>query len=254
MTRPHAALAVFETQAQVSQNLRTMQAKIAEAAGKAQLVVFSEMALSGFVLSGRDAQTDLSFAVAADGAEIGLLRESARSHGVWVAFGFLERAHGQLFDSALLLDDAGRTRLHYRRISPTWHWPDAPATFEEGHTVPVAVTPFGRVAFLICGDAFCSEALARLRDGRPTLLLLPLARGFDEDAPNIDSWRAEHQLYADALRDLVPTTLAINSLGAGMVGGAFRAEAGSVRETLPLNVNDLMIVDLPTPHARKEFA
>lgn len=178
------------------------------------------------------------------GPEVEQLRLAARALGLWVGFGLLERAGQRLHDAALLLSPTGQTALHYRRISPGWRWPDAGPDHQEGTEVPVAVTPFGRVVFLLCGDAFEPEVAALAQAARPDLLLFPFARGFDEDAPDVAAWRQEPQVYAEALAEVAPLTLAVNSLGQGMVGGAFVLASGVVHAVQAIHAPGLLLTDL----------
>jgi len=236
---------MFNSATNLRTNLHRMRTAIQEAAAVgAHLVVFAEAALTGWAHTGRDAGADRALALAVDSMEVGGLREAARRHGVWVALGLLEHSGELLFDAALLLDPQGETRLHFRRLSPGWRWPDASSSYREGTEMLTAQTPFGRVAFLLCGDAFWPEARALAREARPDLLLLPFARGFDEDAPDGAAWQTEPEAYAATLADVAPVTLAVNSLGLGMVGGAFAVERGRVTARWPTETSGLLLYDL----------
>jgi predicted amidohydrolase len=240
-----AALATFVTAPESSQNLARMLERLHEAASAgAALVVFAEAAPTGWVHTGRDAENDRGLAWTVCGPEVEQLRSAARALGLWVGFGLLERAGQRLHDAALLLDSGGQTALHYRRVSPGWRWPDASPEYQEGTEVPVAVTPFGRVVFLLCGDAFAPGVAALAQAARPDLLLLPFARGFDEDAPDVAAWQQEPQMYAETLAEVAPVTLAVNSLGQGMVGGAFVLASGVVHAVQAIRAPGLLLIDL----------
>ncbi|MPY65909.1 carbon-nitrogen hydrolase family protein [Deinococcus sp. SDU3-2] len=240
-----AALVVFPTAPDLAGNLGRIEAAVQDAAlAGASLAVFAETALTGWAHTGRDADTDRPLALEVRGPELVRLREVAYRYGIWLAFGLLERDGDALYDAALLLDPQGETRLHFRRLSPGWRWPDAGPAYREGTAVPTAPTPFGRVAFLLCGDAFSPEAVALARAAQPDLLLLPFARGFDEDAPDAVAWQDEPQVYAEALAGAAPVTLAVNSLGAGMVGGAFVLKRGRVAARWPIQTPGLLLHDL----------
>lgn len=243
-----AALATFDTQPQPDRNLTVMLDLMTQAtSGGAQLIVFAEAALSGFVFTGRDADADHTLAVAVDGPELGQLIHAARQLHLWVALGFLERQGEHLFDAAVLIDPARGVVLHYHRVSPGWRWPDAPAEYCDGQTVPSVATPFGRVALLLCGDAFHAGAAALATAQRPDLLLLPFARGFDEDAPTEAAWTQERQLYAETLARIAPRSLAVNALGPTHVGGAFHTCGPDVIDFQSLHRPGLLFVDWEHP-------
>ena len=133
-----AALAVHRVTADRAATLCGMAALAHEAADAgARLVLFSETALTGFVASG-DPVRDLPLAEPIPGPATDALGALARRRGIWLGFGTYERerswlgtrARGvdRLYDAAVLLGPDGAVRLHYRRVTPQWHWPsDDPA-------------------------------------------------------------------------------------------------------------------------------
>lgn len=86
----------------------------------ADLVLFPEMALSGFLHDGVPAH-DYQLAVEIGGEETDRLSGLARDCAIYLAIGLLERQGSHLYDSALLFGPDGRLLLVYRRISPAWH-------------------------------------------------------------------------------------------------------------------------------------
>jgi predicted amidohydrolase len=78
------------------------------------------------------------------------LCEMARRHGVFLCAGLDERAGESLYDSAVLVDDAGKVLLKHRKIILLSELMTPP--YSAGEEVQVAQTRFGRVGVLICAD------------------------------------------------------------------------------------------------------
>lgn len=197
-----AWLVVHSVLAPKDATLERMLAWIEAAAGAgAGLVIFSEAALTGLTATG-DPPHDLALAEPVPGPASALLGAAARRWRLFVGFGLYERAGAALFDSAVLLGPDGDIALHYRRINRSWHERDLdPAVYREGTGVPVIATPFGRVAVVICGDVFDARVSEALAAGCPDILVVLIARGFDDDAPNETAWEtSEIEVYRQRVR------------------------------------------------------
>ena len=137
---------------------------IAEAARQgADLVVFPESYLPAFpvwaALWAPMYNHDLfarmvANSVAVPGPEIRMIATEARRRGVFVSFGISEKSPisaGCIWNSNLLIDDAGRIINHHRKLVPTFFeklvW--APG---DGAGLQVSDTRIGRIGMLICGE------------------------------------------------------------------------------------------------------
>ncbi len=221
-----AALCIHRIADHLGQNLATVLEMSARAAGAgADLVLFAEAALSGLFITD-DPAHDLPLGQAVPGPGADRLAAAARDHRIWLVLGILERAADQLYDAALLFAPDGRIVLHYRRIRPHWHSRHAdPAVYCQGSELGVAETPFGQCAFLICGDLFGDALIQQVRAQHVDLLLVPIARDFDEDVPDLAPWH-RHEKYAYAQRALlasVPMLLTNYLADYPGYGGAFGA-------------------------------
>lgn len=147
------ALCMHRVQSERAGNLATLVAMPREAADKGvALVRFAETALTGLGATG-DPAHDLLLGEPVPCPTTTALAEVARACRIWIGLGLYERADHRLYDAAVLLAPAGVAALHYCRIDPHWHRPrNDPTVYPKGNAVPVAVTPFGRCAFLLCGD------------------------------------------------------------------------------------------------------
>jgi predicted amidohydrolase len=149
-----------------------------EACGRgAELVVFPEMATSGYVWS--NAAEVLPHAELRRGPTFRALSERARHHGAWVVCGLPERFHPpgmrepsgrpavRLYNSALVLSPDGALATCYRKVllfeaDETWA--------EPGWRRAVCPTPFGRLAPGICMDLNDPRFIRHLFQGRADVL------------------------------------------------------------------------------------
>jgi predicted amidohydrolase len=117
---------------------RERSVALAASSGPADLVVFPEMALTGYVFASREEA--LAVSEEAQGETFEAWSQLAVSLGAWVVGGFLERDRDRLFNSALVIDDEGRLASVYRKTmlyvaDRGWaHRGDTPyARFETAH-------------------------------------------------------------------------------------------------------------------------
>ena len=221
-----------------------------------ELLLFPEAALTGLILSD-DFSRDRLLGLNLNSAELTQIRKKAASTGIWVALGFLELHEAILYDSAILISDGGEVVLHYRRISKGWRHPKAnPDEYGSGDAYTYAETPWGRVAFLICGDLFDMPQLAA--DVFPDLLLLPYARCFPESLMETtheyqqEEWdRAELPAYLAQVKSIGVPTLMTNYIAplemeGGSFGGAYVLDHDAkILASLPLYREGVLVCDIP---------
>jgi predicted amidohydrolase len=130
------------------ENLQRAARLIAEAAGNgARVIVLPEAMDLGWTHS---SARELAGAIP-DGPTCSMLRESARRHGVYICSGLIEAAGGRVFNSAVLIDPAGRVVLQHRKLNELDVGRDL---YGPGDRLGIAETGFGRVGLMICADAF----------------------------------------------------------------------------------------------------
>ena len=163
-----AALAVHQISEHPETTLdRIVQTVHQSADAGADLVLFGEAAITGFIMND-DPGHDLPLEQQIPGPATDVLSDVAQKRGVWIATGLYERVHEHLYDSAVLLCLGGDIALKYRRIDPHWHGRDAdPLVYKQGSAVGKVATPFGTIAFLICGDLFDDNLVRQVRELRP---------------------------------------------------------------------------------------
>ncbi len=246
------ALAVNYVLPDADANLEAIVRMTEEAAREgAELVLFPEAALTGLINNG-DPEHDLPLGQPIPGPVTDSLAAVACRLGIYLAIGLLEREGHRLYDSAVLLTPEGGIVLRYRRRQPQWHGRDAdPAVYRQGEEVAKCETPLGSFAFLICGDLFDDNIVARVRDLRPDWLLFPFARCFDDGSWDRQRWEREEQAaYVERVRLVRITTLMTNyladsSLDGGSFGGALVVGGdGKVLASLRLGEVGILVADL----------
>jgi predicted amidohydrolase len=157
-------------------NLARIENAVAEAAGMgAQIACIPETAIYGWVnpdahhrahpIPGEDSQR---------------LCELARRHRIHLCVGLDEKDGENLYDSAILIDDAGRILLKHRKIILLGELMTPP--YSPGQDVVIARTKFGKIGVLICADTHEQPILERMARLKPDLLLVPYGYAEKEEA------------------------------------------------------------------------
>lgn len=134
--------------ADVRANLALHAAAVHDAAQQgAELVVFPELSLTGYVLGEAVAEV----AAPLDGPAMRELREMSRDAAI--VAGFVEDAPcGRLFNSAAFLDRGEIVHVHRKVYLPSHGLFDEARHFAQGERIRAFDTRFGRVGMLVCRD------------------------------------------------------------------------------------------------------
>ncbi|MFZ2950404.1 MAG: nitrilase-related carbon-nitrogen hydrolase [Desulfuromonadaceae bacterium] len=165
----------------VAENLAIIEAEIATAqATGADLIVFPELALSGYFL--KDLVPEVARRI--DAPEI--LRLIELSKGISIAIGFVEETDDyHFFNSALYLEEGAIRHLHRKVYLPTYGLFDEQRYLARGEAFRAFDTKFGRFGMLICEDMWhLSASYILAMDGATALICLSSspARGIEGDA------------------------------------------------------------------------
>lgn len=249
----YVALAVHRVTRDRKDTLRRLVEHLHDAADRhADLVVFSETALTGFVATDNPI-SDLRLGEPIPGPTLEVLAAAARNRGIWVCLGLYERDGGVLYDAAILLDSDGQVHLKHRRSDGRWHFRGADTSvYGKGAGPAIAETPWGAIGLLLCGELMSNHHVDAVRRLAPKYLLVPFARGYDEDAPDDSSWYEDNlPSYAAQAQAVGATTLMVNYLnqdgnhGNGCFGGAIAIDKdGVVLEHKPLHEEGLLLVEV----------
>lgn len=107
------------------------------------------------------------------GADSDRIAELARKHKLMIAIGLDETDVGKLYDSAILVDKAGKLLWKHRKINVLPELMTPPYAQGRPEDIGVVDTEFGRLAVLICADTFTDAYLERLKALKPDLMLVP---------------------------------------------------------------------------------
>lgn len=215
----------------------------------AELILFSEAAVTGLV-NDDNPKHDLSLGEEIPGPVTTVLSQFCIKNQVWLGIGLFERSEDGLYDSAILIAPDGNIALKYRRIQPHWHGNVNPAVYHQGSEISVAQTPFGSIAFLLCGDLFDDAIVYRLRALQVDWLLFPFARSFDDYSWDQNRWdQYELPQYLLRVRMANTSTLMVNHLSniqndCSFGGAFFVSKEGKLLSSLPLGKEGILIVEM----------
>jgi predicted amidohydrolase len=177
----------------VAENTRRVREALARAtAESADLVVFPELALSGYSL-GHVAE-DVSRAVE-DEEIAGLVAEA----GPAFVLGFAEAGRLHTYNSALYAEGGRVHHVHRKLYLPTYDIWEERKHFTPGATMRAFDTRFGRMAILLCADAW-QPALAVLAVQDGARVLIVPANSTVRRADIVEQWHDITRFYARTLQ------------------------------------------------------
>ena len=177
---------------------------------KADLVVFPELALTGYFL--KDLVPDLALSL--DSKEISRLKELSRR--IAISVGFVEATDDyRFFNSALFLDGGEIRHLHRKVYLPTYGLFDEQRYLARGDRFRAFDSRFGRMGMLICEDFWhLSAPYILAMDGATTLICLSSSPGRGlSDEESLGSTAAWQRLTATTATFLNARVLYCNRVG-----------------------------------------
>jgi len=144
-------------------NIQLMEKNVKLAKEKgADLIVFPELSLTGYLT--RDLTYDLAEAIT--GPSVSSLEKVARREKLHIVFGMLEhseKAHGVVYNTAVLLGPKGFAGKYRKMQLPTHSVFEEKRYFRPGYQLPVFETEIGKLGLIICYDIFFPEISRLLR-------------------------------------------------------------------------------------------
>jgi predicted amidohydrolase len=110
-----------------------------------------------------------------DGPTVSAMARLARKHRTYIVCPIDRQDRERHFNSAILLDRAGKVVCIYDKIFPVWQQECVPLGVVPGKEVRVYETDFGRVGFAICFDVNWAPLWKRLSDHGAELVIWPSA-------------------------------------------------------------------------------
>ena len=194
----------------VADNLELIEERIRQAiAAKADLVIFPELALTGYFL--KDLVPEVARRL--DSPEIKRLLELSRQ--ISIAVGFVEvTSDYRFFNSALYLEDGAIRHLHRKVYLPTYGLFDEQRYLARGEQFRAFNTKFGRMGMLICEDMWhLSASYILAMDGATTLVCLSSSPGRGIEGETLGSASAWQQLTSTTAMFLNCRVLYCNRVG-----------------------------------------
>jgi predicted amidohydrolase len=193
----------------VKANLSRAKEIVAEAKDEgADLVVFPELSLAGYAL--KEFSTDV--AIEARSEPIISLAEEAGEMGVVV--GFCEEGRGfHIYNSAAYLEGGSLLHLHRKLYLPNYRIYEERKHYNPGQSLRAFDTRLGRMAMLICNDAWQPFVpFIAVQDGAQ-VLIIPANSGrypYPELLDTKEYWRDITRFYARMLESYV---IFVNRIG-----------------------------------------
>lgn len=215
-------------------------------------LVFPELALTGYMVDKRfsDAASHL------DGPWVDELR--ALSKRVGLSVGFIEETRNALFyNSALHLERGRILHLHRKIYLPTYGDFDERRYYGAGWDVSAYDSDHGRMAMLVCGDAWhIPLAYIAAHDGADVLLILAASskQGLMNTTPCDEAWRWMCRSYALTLSCFVVfANLAGEDDHLDFWGGSFVVGPdGNIVAQSETDEPDLVVADLDYADLRRQ--
>jgi len=186
----------------VGGNLRRAKELVAEAkSGGADLIVFPELSLAGYAVSWLDPEV----AIGAWSEPIVSLAEAAGEMAVVV--GFCEEGRGpHVYNSVAYLEGGHLLHLHRKLYLPTYRIYEERKHYSPGQSMRAFDTRFGRMAVLICNDAWQPFLpFIAVQDGAQ-VLIIPSNSGLYPHPELLDTkgyWQDITRFYARMLQSYV---------------------------------------------------
>jgi predicted amidohydrolase len=178
---------------EVAGALGTMRMNAVKAAAQGvSMVIFPEMFLSGYNIG----DNVFRLAEPADGPAAAAVAEISREAGISILYGYPERSGDRIFNSARLVNSAGRAIANYRKTH--LYGSEEKRLFTPGDEWAVAEVDGLQIGILICYDVEFPEAARTLALAGAELIAVPTAliQPFDIVARTLVPARAfENQVY-----------------------------------------------------------
>jgi predicted amidohydrolase len=218
-------------------------------AGHADIAAFPESVILGW--ENPDAH---HMATTIPGEDSDRIAALARKYSLMIAMGLDEKDGEHLYDSAILVDKAGKLLWKHRKLNVLPELMDPPYSVGKPEDIGAVDTEYGRIGVVICADTFVDAYAERIREFKPDLMLVPYGW-----AAEVEKW-PEHEKDMERLvvsrakmwkcpvvgTDLVGVMMHGSWKGQTYGGGSVVADgSGKVLALLRDRDVDLRVVELP---------
>jgi predicted amidohydrolase len=156
----------------------------------ADIAIFPESSILGW--ENPDAHT---MAAPIPGKDSDRIAALAQKYHVMITIGLDEKDGDKLYDSAILVDKAGKLLWKHRKINVLPELMAPPYSQGRPEDIGVVDTEFGRIAVLICADTFSDVFVEKMKTLKPDLMLVP----YGWAAPK-DQWPQHSKLLEELVK------------------------------------------------------
>ncbi len=171
----------------------------------ADIVTFPESCILGWLYAAAHERAN-----AIPGQDSDKLCALAKKYSIYINIGLDEKENGNLYGAALLIDDTGKILLKHHKINVLAELMTPP--YSSGSTVETVETKFGRIGVLICADSFLPDLLAKMKDKKPSILLIPYGWAADEN-----EW-PQHGKELEKVVQNAAVTVGCPAIGTDLIG------------------------------------
>jgi len=165
---------IFSLDGDRSGNLVRIENAVRDAKARgADIVTFPESCILGWINA--DAHKR---AHPIPGSDSDNLCALALRHQIYICVGLDEKDGDKLYGAVLLIDDKGKILYKHRKINVLPELMTPP--YSIGDKVGGVQTRFGKIGLMICADSFMEDVLARMKDSKPDLVLIPYGWAAEE--------------------------------------------------------------------------
>lgn len=194
----------------VADNLALIEERIKQAAAaRADLIVFPELAVTGYFL--KDLVPEVALRL--DSPQVGRLAELSRD--ISIAIGLVEVTDDyRFYNTALYLENGAIRHVHRKVYLPTYGLFDEQRYMARGERFRAFDTRFGRMGMLICEDMWhLSASYILAMDGAATLICLSSSPGRGVEEESLGSAAAWQKLTSTTAMFLNCRVLYCNRVG-----------------------------------------
>lgn len=197
---------IFSLDGDRSGNLVRIENAVREAKERgADIVTFPESCVLGWINASAHQR-----AFSIPGADSDKLCELAKRHNIHICIGLDEKEIDKLYGAVLLIDDTGKILYKHRKINVLPELMTPP--YSVGDKVGGVQTRFGKIGLMICADSFMEDVLARMKESKPDLVLIPYGWAAEEHEWPIHGKELEKVVQHAA------TTIGCPVIGTDLVG------------------------------------
>jgi N-carbamoylputrescine amidase len=254
--RPHGGLRVALAQIPVEDgnlehNMRLAEKAVRQAASqKADLLNLPEAADWGWLYE--QARRD---ALPIPGKYTDLLADLAKRYRMWLSVGCLEKDGDRVYNSAVILDRAGRIVLKHRKINTLEHL--TKQLYDQGRAEDINTidTEFGRIGLTICADNFDLKNPQRVAELGAWLLIAP--HGFAAEPDKLEQNSRDYQKHIGKVAAqtglwVIGTDAVLGTVQGGVWKGRLHSGCsmiarpdGSAAVVAKFREPDLVVFDIP---------